>query len=51
MEFVAQNWFYILALVLFVALHLVGPGCGHANRKRKHFTRSETDDRPSARDP
>lgn len=31
MEFLAQNWFYILVLVLFVALHLVGSGCGHSH--------------------
>jgi hypothetical protein len=29
MEFLAQNWLYILVLILFVALHLAGSGCGH----------------------
>ena len=29
MEFLAQNWLYISALILFVAMHLAGFGCGH----------------------
>ena len=32
MQFLAQNWFYILALILFVAMHLAGFGCGHRHR-------------------
>lgn len=32
MEFLAENWIYILVLVLFVAMHLVGSGGGHGRR-------------------
>ena len=34
MDFLAQNWFYILVLVLFVGMHLAGFGCGHHRRPR-----------------
>jgi hypothetical protein len=38
MDFLAENWFYILALVLFVAMHLFGLGCGrsHAFHGQRH---------------
>ena len=37
MEFLAQNWVYILVLILFVAMHLAGFGCGHGHRTgRQH---------------
>lgn len=42
MEFLAQNWFYIVVLILFVAMHLIGPGCGHAHRGHKHSSRDES---------
>ena len=36
MNFLAENWLYIVALVLFVAMHLLGFGCGgrHHSRRR-----------------
>jgi len=40
MEFLANNWFYILALILFVAMHLAGFGCGH-----RHGTDREHSDK------
>ncbi len=40
MAFLAQNWFYIVMLVLFVAMHLFGFGCGHA---RQGHNQSEND--------
>lgn len=40
MQFLAQNWFYILALILFVAMHVAGFGCGH-----RHETDSGHPDR------
>lgn len=43
MEFLTQNWFYIVALILFVAMHLVGPGCGHAHPGPKHSSHNEPD--------
>ena len=36
MDFLAQNWFYIVALILFVAMHLFGFGCGHADGGHRH---------------
>lgn len=32
MEWVAENWFFILIVVLFIGMHLTGHGCcgGHA---------------------
>lgn len=45
MEFLAQNWFYIVALILFVVMHLVGPGCGDAHRGHKHSRSNEPDQR------
>lgn len=35
MAFFAQNWFYIVILALFVAMHLFGFGCGHARQGDK----------------
>jgi hypothetical protein len=50
MEFLAQNWFYIVALVLFVAMHLVGGGCGHAHRGHKHSSHNEPDERSAMKE-
>lgn len=50
MRFLAQNWFYIVVLILFVAMHLIGPGCGHAHRRHKHSNLKESDDRSPAAD-
>jgi hypothetical protein len=36
MTFLAQNWFYILIVGLFVAMHLFGFGCGHTGHQRHH---------------
>ena len=44
MEFLAQNWFYIVVLILFVAMHLVGSGCGHTHKGHKHASRNEPDE-------
>ena len=45
MEFLAHNWFYIVVLILFVAMHLTGLGCGHAHRRDipgpKHESKNE----------
>jgi hypothetical protein len=50
MEFLAQNWFYIIVLILFVAMHLVGSGCGHTHKGHKHAIRTETDERSAMKD-
>jgi hypothetical protein len=41
MVFLAENWLYILALILFVAMHLFGWGCGrsHAFHRQRHECR------------
>ncbi len=44
MEFLAQNWLYIVVLILFVAMHLVGAGCGHAHKGRPHSSRNEPEE-------
>lgn len=36
MQFLLENWFYILALAAFVAMHLFGFGCGHAHGHGDH---------------
>ena len=36
MDFLSQNWFFIVALILFVAMHLFGFGCGHEGRGHGH---------------
>jgi hypothetical protein len=36
MEFLAHNWIYLLALILFVVMHLVGSGCGYGHGKSRH---------------
>lgn len=46
MDFVAQNWFYMLMLALFVGMHLTGFGCGH-RRSRVHKTGAAAMHRPS----
>lgn len=35
MDFVAQNWAYIVILVLFVGMHLVNYGDGHRRRRAR----------------
>ena len=47
MKFLAQNWFYILVLVLFVALHLIGPVCGPSHHKVQTHAKSDRPDDPS----
>ena len=51
MEFLAQNWFYIVVLILFVAMHLLGFGCDDAHGRHRHSSHKHPDDasRPSAR--
>lgn len=41
MVFLAENWLYILALILFVAMHLFGWGCdrSHAFHRQRHECR------------
>jgi hypothetical protein len=48
MDFLAQNWFYILALILFVGLHLFGFGCGHAHGGHGHSSHKESNHAPGA---
>lgn len=36
MDFLSQNWFFIVALILFVAMHLFGFECGHEGRGHGH---------------
>lgn len=36
MRFLLENWFYILVLAAFVAMHLFGFGCGHAGGHGNH---------------
>ena len=35
MNFLAENWLYIVALVLFVGMHLLGSGCGRRHHSRR----------------
>ena len=35
MEFLLENWLYIVALVFFVGLHFLGSGCGIGHRSRR----------------
>jgi hypothetical protein len=44
MEFLAQNWFYIVVLILFVAMHLLGPGCGDAHGGHRPSSPKQPDD-------
>lgn len=47
MEFLAQNWIYILMLILFVAMHLAGFGCGHTHEAhRNHSDRDAPNPKP-----
>jgi hypothetical protein len=34
MEWLSQNWFFVLILVVFVGMHLFGHGCGGGHRHR-----------------
>jgi hypothetical protein len=47
MDFLAQNWFYIVALILFVAMHLFGFGCGHAGHR--HSSQKQPSDPSGAK--
>lgn len=34
MEWLLQNWFFVLILVAFVGMHFFGHGCGGGHRHR-----------------
>lgn len=36
MEWVQENWFFILFAVLFIGMHLFGFGCGGHGKHGKH---------------
>jgi hypothetical protein len=36
MEFIRENWFFILFAILFVGMHLFGFGCGGHGKHGKH---------------
>lgn len=44
MDFLAQNWFYIVVLILFVAMHLLGFGCGDAHGGHTHSSHKQAND-------
>lgn len=33
--FLSENWFYMLLLAAFVAMHLFGSGCGHSHSRSR----------------
>jgi len=42
MNILAEDWFYMLALILFVAMHLFGLGCRRSHSsQRRHQDRSK----------
>ena len=45
MGFLVENWFYILVVVLFVAIHVVEGGCGRKHHGC-HQHRRATPDQP-----
>lgn len=49
MDFLAQNWFYIVALILFVAMHLFGFGCGHGHEGHRHSSQKQPSDPSGAK--
>ncbi len=49
MDFLAQNWFYIVALILFVAMHLFGFGCGHGHGGHGHSSQKQPSDPSGAK--
>ena len=46
MKFLAENWFWILVVVAFVAMHLSGRGgcCGHGGHAAYQHKGEETSD-------
>lgn len=49
MAFVAQNWFYIVVVALFVAMHLVGFECGNVRKGHHHSGHDAAKDRGAIR--
>lgn len=47
MDFLAQNWFYIVVLFLFVVMHLLSFGCGDAERGPRSTSDQQADDESS----
>ena len=35
MDFIGENWFYLMLLALFVGIHFLGPGVG-SSQSQKH---------------
>lgn len=43
MAFLSENWFYMLLLAAFVAMHLLGSGCGRSHsRSRRRLERESS---------
>lgn len=42
MTFFSENWFYMLLLAAFVAMHLFGSGCGHSHSRSKRHSERES---------
>ncbi len=36
MEFIRENWFFILFAIIFIGMHLFGFGCGGHSKHGKH---------------
>lgn len=43
MEWVTNNWFFILFAAVFIGMHFFGYGCGHGSHSR-HGAEVKTDD-------
>lgn len=41
MSFLRENWLYILAIALFVGMHLFGAGCSFGHFRRRRTTRHD----------
>ncbi len=44
MDWVIENWFFILFAVLFISMHLFGFGCGGHGGHGKHGRDEESDE-------
>ncbi len=43
MEWIRDNWFFVLFAAFFIGMHFLGYGCGHG-RHSKHRAKEECDE-------
>jgi hypothetical protein len=49
MEWISENWFFLLFAVIFIGMHFFGFGCGGHRRHGKHAEQESDEHKKQAR--